>query len=272
MCGMKRCAIEGCERPQVARGWCGRHYERWKRTGDPTRLQRFPTKDALGNPIICYVANCGQPSRNKGLCRVHYSRLQARGTTDYVGKENEGASRHPLYQRWKAAKQRGCVAEWYVFADFVACVGEPPWFMAQLRKVRNDEPLGPDNWQWSPPKRKPKNGQWKRPASKLYHLKNERKLRGNMLRYRFGISVEDYEKMSAEQLGCCRICGTKPERRLAVDHCHSSGKIRGLLCSPCNTALGSFKDDIVRLRRAVLYLEEHQENEDGRTVGNLPTL
>ena len=69
---------------------------------------------------------------------------------------------------------------------------------------------------------------------------------------KFGISKETYEKMFSEQNGVCAICKkpetfihsrTKEIARLAVDHCHSSGKTRKLLCKNCNTALGLFKDD-----------------------------
>ena len=194
-----------------------------------------------------------------------------RGTTDYVGKENEGASRHPLYATWKGVKRRGCVSQWFSFAAFAECVGPRPRYMAHLRKVRNDEPLGPANWQWSSPKRKPKNGGWKRASSKAFHLKNGRKMRGNLLRYRFGISVEDYEAKIAGQDGRCAICGDQPSRRLAVDHCHKSGTIRGLLCTACNTALGSFKDDTARMERAILYLK-NWETEDASTVGMLSAL
>jgi hypothetical protein len=44
---------------------------------------------------------------------------------------------------------------------------------------------------------------------------------------------------------------------LAVDHCHTTGKVRGLLCSTCNTALGSFQDNPAYLKAAIHYLESH---------------
>lgn len=56
----------------------------------------------------------------------------------------------------------------------------------------------------------------------------------------------------------CKICETHEsefDKRLAVDHCHKTGKVRGLLCSSCNTSLGKFKDDPEILRRAINYLE-----------------
>jgi hypothetical protein len=68
----------------------------------------------------------------------------------------------------------------------------------------------------------------------------------------------DYDRMHAEQDGKCAICGsTDPgagRAMLAVDHDHTTGAIRGLLCNGCNVALGHLKDDVSRLRSAIDYL------------------
>ena len=71
----------------------------------------------------------------------------------------------------------------------------------------------------------------------------------------YGMSVEEYESMLEAQGGACRICGGRHVRALAVDHCHRTGRIRGLLCSNCNTALGMMKDDPLTVARAAAYLE-----------------
>ena len=69
--------------------------------------------------------------------------------------------------------------------------------------------------------------------------KHVSKRRDQYLRSTYGISAEDFDAMLTEQNGCCAICGNKDDgRRLHVDHCHTTGKVRGLLCSPCNTKLG----------------------------------
>jgi hypothetical protein len=76
-------------------------------------------------------------------------------------------------------------------------------------------------------------------------------------RQRYGINIEQYDKMLQEQEGCCKICKiphTSLRKRMAVDHCHSTGKVRGLLCDSCNKGLGHFKDDLELLSKAIDYL------------------
>ncbi len=78
------------------------------------------------------------------------------------------------------------------------------------------------------------------------------------LRQKFGIGLLEYQQMVEAQENKCKLCGREErtrQRRLAVDHCHATMKIRGLLCHHCNTGLGNFMDDIDLLRRAIAYLE-----------------
>lgn len=83
--------------------------------------------------------------------------------------------------------------------------------------------------------------------------------RNGRLKSTYGISQSEYEQMLAGQNFGCLICGAKHQekrgKRLHVDHCHSLGHVRGLLCSSCNTALGKMKDDVSRLKSAIKYLE-----------------
>lgn len=75
----------------------------------------------------------------------------------------------------------------------------------------------------------------------------------------FGINLDEYNAMLASQNGGCAICGKSSEenkKRLAVDHCHNSKKVRGLLCSPCNQAIGLFKDSTELLQSAISYLNQ----------------
>lgn len=79
---------------------------------------------------------------------------------------------------------------------------------------------------------------------------------------RYGLTLDQYEEMYEAQGGVCRIC-KKPEtckgnngevKMLAIDHCHDTGKVRGLLCNNCNRAIGLLGDDVDTLLNAVEYL------------------
>ena len=88
------------------------------------------------------------------------------------------------------------------------------------------------------------------------------------LRSKYGMTVADYDRMMVAQGGVCAIC-RRPEtarhngsvKRLAVDHCHASGRVRGLLCFNCNYAVGHMGEDPLRLRAAASYIEAHSNGE-----------
>lgn len=79
---------------------------------------------------------------------------------------------------------------------------------------------------------------------------------------RYGMSREQYEALLEKQGGKCAICRSPSPGRKAiffcVDHCHETGKVRGLLCKRCNMGLGYFLDKTKLLRRAIKYLEENK--------------
>ncbi len=101
---------------------------------------------------------------------------------------------------------------------------------------------------------------------KEYHKENKKSAKEYDLKKNFGITLDDYNLMYENQKGLCAICN-KPEtvkqnfseamKMLAVDHCHKTGKIRALLCSKHNMALGLFMDDIDLLESALNYLKKH---------------
>jgi hypothetical protein len=80
--------------------------------------------------------------------------------------------------------------------------------------------------------------------------------RAAYLKRLYGITPEQYEEMERKFNGTCWICGGKPRtRKLAVDHCHKTGKVRGVLCGSCNRGLQFFRDKPALFRRAADYLE-----------------
>lgn len=85
--------------------------------------------------------------------------------------------------------------------------------------------------------------------------KEEQVFKSLMWRLGVDFTLQQFKKMVIKQKSVCAICKKKDEtRRLSVDHCHKTYKVRGLLCHKCNTSLGGFKDNIVYLKRAIKYL------------------
>jgi len=77
----------------------------------------------------------------------------------------------------------------------------------------------------------------------------------------YGITVDQYQEFRKKQNDLCAICKS-PEgywkangSKLVVDHCHKTGKVRGLLCPSCNRGLGQFEDNAERLNSAMIYIK-----------------
>lgn len=76
---------------------------------------------------------------------------------------------------------------------------------------------------------------------------------------RYGITINQYNELFLNQNGCCKICNKHQaefSQKLSVDHCHKTGKVRGLLCRHCNFGLGFAKDDISILENMIKYLKQ----------------
>lgn len=81
----------------------------------------------------------------------------------------------------------------------------------------------------------------------------------NGLKY-YGLTVKQYDSMLQQQNGCCAICGrywSAFKKRLHIDHDHMTNKVRGLLCTNCNTAIGLLNDNINLIMKSGIYLEKH---------------
>jgi hypothetical protein len=89
------------------------------------------------------------------------------------------------------------------------------------------------------------------------------KKRNNHYKHKYNITLDDYNKMLDEQSHSCKICNSHKDlfkKALCVDHCHSTGKIRGLLCDDCNVGLGKYKDQEELMIKAANYLRESRNN------------
>ena len=103
------------------------------------------------------------------------------------------------------------------------------------------------------------------PAPRIkHHAYGSTHKRGYRLKYCYGMSLMDYDVLFRRQRGVCAICKRRSARTLCVDHCHATGKVRGLLCSKCNLGIGQLEDNPILVRAASAYLEASL----GATIGN----
>jgi hypothetical protein len=100
---------------------------------------------------------------------------------------------------------------------------------------------------------------WFQKHKEKYKKKYKESQKNSFLVKNYGISIEQYNELFLKQNGCCKICGrhqSEFKRSLAVDHCHDTKKIRGLLCHHCNQGIGAFFEDILIMERAINYIKE----------------
>ena len=103
-----------------------------------------------------------------------------------------------------------------------------------------------------------------RTCDQEYRDKNRDAVRDYHYKNRYGISYEEYKQKLKEQHYSCEICGSKHSdnermKTLVVDHCHTTGKVRGLLCHSCNVALGAAKENEDILLSCISYLRTYKE-------------
>lgn len=152
------------------------------------------------------------------------------------------------------------------YEEFVATVKDVPPRHSVIA-VADTSPIAPGNWDIVPDLSTgfDLSTQEGRVAyNKAHRQANPDRYRDYELRKSFGIGLDDKNAILASQSGVCAIC-ERPERAerdgksiaLAMDHCHSTGKLRGILCGNCNKALGKFEDNADFLRNAIVYLAKH---------------
>jgi len=115
----------------------------------------------------------------------------------------------------------------------------------------------PDSYKKSIIKAKKKQQEWAKANPKAKSIM----YRVRRLKQRYGITIEQFNSIASSQQGKCAICGTVlatlPPRHTHVDHDHQTGRIRGILCHPCNIGLGNFKETIASFKAAITYLRKH---------------
>jgi hypothetical protein len=97
-------------------------------------------------------------------------------------------------------------------------------------------------------------------ATRRYNKRNSEEIRSRRMQKTYGITSEQFYQMETVQEGRCACCGLRPVNgrgrysKLVIDHCHTTGQVRALLCTNCNVGLGHFRDSIEALQQAIEYL------------------
>lgn len=171
----------------------------------------------------------------------------------------ERSKQNPVYNSWLSFRKKGkeCLPpEWYDdFHAFADGVGPKP-----SPSHRLFEP----NFIWTDRLTREQKLEYKKQHGINWRKNYPEKYKESELKKSFGITLDIYKALLKAQKNRCAICEREETamlhgkvKKLAVDHDHKTGAIRGLLCSACNTALGKFQDNKELLLKAALYLEEH---------------
>ena len=272
------CKAPGCSSRIFSGLLCRKHYERDRlETADPCSISGCKNRSyrgvlcathyrshLLSQRPTCVVPGCGGAQKNltSGLCGKHESRMRAHAAFDSPRPLDWGAREdHSLYKTWVWHKRGvgGMCAEWKEdFWEFVSAVGVKPEGHT-LRRHNPKAPLGPGNWHWKPSTPSTDKAAYQR----AWRSQNPDRAKHHDLKKSYGIGLDEYQAMFDRQGGVCAICKGKEStvdnngapRRMPVDHCHKTGKIRGLLCTQCNRGLGMFGDSADRLRAAAEYVD-----------------
>lgn len=265
--GITACSFCGSDKAPFVKSLCKTCWQRNRVHGTP---------EPQVSKTFCGAAKCGELAVARGFCDMHYRRWMKLGSLDTKRPEGWGAKvKHPQYESWRwicrqGPNNGGVSPRWSDFWSFVDDIGDRPSDRHFLRRNTSDLPYGPGNFRWE-------EGLLDTPTSKsdraakadymrAYNAKRPEALRKSHLKRHYGLTPEDEARMLASQNGVCAIC-QKPEthryksgklKDLSVDHDHSTGAVRGLLCFNCNQGIGRFRDDPALLRAAAIYLERHQ--------------
>lgn len=257
----RTCSIEGCDKPHEARGWCPAHYRRWRATGDPQgcKIREYKTRPR------CTVDECDNPNYGHRYCQLHYWRWKRHGDPLRESKSPLSRLRECVYctkeYQPRRTDQRFCSRR---CASLFRQGDEHKELLAQERK-RCTRCLQIKSRTEFYQARRSVDGitHWckdclsARSAERNSRPEEKRRARENKLRAKYSITLNDYDRMLDEQNHRCRICG-RPQgaggKELVVDHCHTTGRVRGLLCGHCNSGIGMFEDNPLRLAAAIAYL------------------
>jgi hypothetical protein len=230
----------------------------------------------MGETAICKAEGCDKKSYCRGFCQFHYDR-DRRPSSKEIWRNYGKVKDHPLYHTYYTVRRSNGIKGKTVcdlwkkdFDQFVKDVGAKPSNNHRLLLKEGETEWKKDNVQWVEKrfiKRKYETSkEYNKEFQKHYRLTASERVKNCRLKLTYGIDINFYYEMLASQNHKCAICGKEEtfynrlgrKISLAVDHCHKTGKIRGLLCAHCNKSIGAFGESIDVLQSAIDYLKAHQ--------------
>lgn len=227
----------------------------------------------LSRQVPCKIDGCASKARQRGRCKKHYRIWRKEYPEPILTREPEYRKEVHLNRyrtAWQTRLNNGSLCEdWKDLESFAYGVYPKPGPSYRLCRIRPKELYGPTNFIWREQvKRIPGESMTDyalrlrvEQLSRFPDFERDRQLMKS-----FGLTQDQFDQMSKEQNHGCAIC-TRPEttkngksdkpKCLSVDHCHDTGKIRGLLCFDCNVTLGRMGESVERLEAMIRYIKKH---------------
>lgn len=191
----------------------------------------IPLEGTVMSKPTCATPDCGKPKYCRGLCRACYARLYR--SEDFVA-QTPAAIHHRLSDVDVDLMEATCSICGPVRVMRKSKQGGKFRYKCRTTEVARSRKRA---------KARRESTEYDPAAQRRYELKRL-----------YGLSEEDYNAMYAAQNGCCAICRKLSKTVLHVDHCHETGRVRGLLCFPCNTSIGRLGDRLESVLAAAEYL------------------
>lgn len=245
------CSIDDCSSDAKTPGYCQKHYVRLKKTGSTAEVarKRKPRKP-------CGIEGCTDKYWGRGYCQKHAYRMEKYGEPNPEGVKVSAPK--GLYLSDGITKTCSTCYEEKPVAEFGRQSVRPDGLNITCKLCMRERSL--QRYQDPEVRRK------SRESGARWRERNPDADADKTLRRKYGITLVDYNKLFEAQGGVCALCkkGETTKRmkkgegreRLAVDHCHDTGRVRGLLCFKCNTAIGSLGDTEEDAQKVVEYLNK----------------
>jgi hypothetical protein len=234
---MTKCLFPECEDEECSRGLCSRHYQQCRSAGILDEIAPKPVKQCPECGVdfiykskpdqVCCSSKCGNIYRYHKMKAEIAKERPCEWCNNIIGLDRRVDARFCSEDCWNKERSKR--------------MSDQLW---EERSANRKPCLSCEK---DIPEHKKKNSE--------YCTRKCKEDSQNLKKY--NLTVPQYRELLAAQGGVCKICGIEecPTGRLfAVDHDHKTGKIRGLLCTSCNTAIGSLKDRVGFLLKAIDYL------------------